>query len=60
MKLGTQQKSVLEALRRHKSWHPGCGWIWKNRSQTISILDGLVKKGLATTTGGVYRPVISE
>ena len=57
MKLGTQQKSVLESLKSHGSWHAGCGWIWDSRSQTVAILDSLVRKGVATLEKGVYRPV---
>ena len=68
-KLGKTQVSVLRSLREHGGWWAGCGWIWSNRSETIKLLDSLVKRGLATltyreiTTGGgtrqerVYRPV---
>jgi hypothetical protein len=54
-KLGENQAHCLRALRRSGRW-PG-GWKWGNASATKRILDGLVRKGLATETGGTYRPV---
>ncbi len=45
-KLGEIQRSVLDSLQRHGSWHPRCGWVWDNYSGTIRILESLVKRGL--------------
>jgi hypothetical protein len=40
---------VLHALINNNdgSWHPGCGWHWANRSQTVRLLDSLVRRGYA-------------
>lgn len=55
--LGDTQVAVLRSLaREHGSWHPGCGWVWKNRSTTIRILDSLVRRGLVTRTQRSYGP----
>jgi hypothetical protein len=45
MKLGNRQLSVLDCLYTHDGW-PG-GWVWGNTSETVRILDSLVKRGLA-------------
>lgn len=50
MKLGKNQESVLRALIKHKGWMPGCGWVWSTRSETLRIMQSLVKKGLAIET----------
>lgn len=61
MRLGKTQLAVLRALRDHKTWHCngyGCGWTWSNKSETIRIMDSLVKAGFATKDEkGVYRPI---
>lgn len=49
MKIGKNQRGVLESLVRHGSWYRGCGWIWGTYSGTIRILDSLVKRGLVDT-----------
>lgn len=36
-----------------------CGWIWNTRSETIRILDSLVKKGVAAKSGTEATPVYS-
>lgn len=43
------QKYVLRALAERNGgvWYPGCGWHWANRSTTLRILNGLVKRGYA-------------
>lgn len=52
--LGSTQQSVLNTIRSHKRWHSGCGWLWTNYSETVRILESLVKRGLvkkSLTTG---------
>lgn len=50
-KLGPIQEKVLRALREHKSWtDSGCGWIWRNQSVTLQIMESLVRAGAATVT----------
>lgn len=62
-KLGSVQQDVLTSLRSHGSWSLGCGWVWDTPSNTMRIMDSLVRAGYATTTEGqggrriVYRPV---
>lgn len=46
-KLGARQESVLKALKDH-GVYPGV-WEYGTRSETVSILDSLVKRGLVTT-----------
>lgn len=52
--LGKVQALILESLRSHKRWHPGCGWIWGTYSETVRLLDSLVKRGLATKHETTY------
>lgn len=47
-KIGKNQAACLRALKEHGGW-PG-GWIWTNRSETVRLLDSLVKRGLVTVT----------
>lgn len=54
-KLGEVQKKVLAQLSTHRSWFPGCGWTWTNRSETKRIMDSLVKRGAAIEHSGIYR-----
>lgn len=56
MKLGNVQQGVLAALYQHKSWHPGCGWVWDGVARTTRILESLRKWGLVDFDGqrGVY------
>lgn len=46
------QKHALRCLAERNGgvWYPGCGWVWANRSTTLRILDGLVKRGYAKMT----------
>ncbi len=46
--MGDVQWSVLRSLVQHKSWSPGCGWLWDTRNGTIKLMEALVKRGLAT------------
>lgn len=48
--LGENQQGILRSLVEHHAWSPGCGWIWSTQSETVRLLDGLVKRGLATKT----------
>lgn len=45
--LGKNQRSVLRALERNRSYYPGCGWIWSGHRTTTRYLDQLVARGLA-------------
>lgn len=46
---------MLEALHKHGFWKDSfCGWQWDTPSGTRSILDSLVKRGLATVTNDKY------
>lgn len=46
--LGRVQKGVLESLNRRGSY-PG-GWVWDTHSNTLRVLDGLVKRGLVSVS----------
>lgn len=59
LKLGTTQQICLESLHQRTGWYPMCGWIWRTRSETIRILDSLVKKGVAEKSGTEVTPVYS-
>ena len=56
--LGSTQRQVLCSLVRTGYWCTSitCGWTWDNDSGTTKIMNGLVKRGLATLTGGRYEP----
>jgi hypothetical protein len=63
-RLGTTQADVLRALRRHGFYAAGaCGWVWSTPTETVRVLDSLVKRGKVTCAvepgypQGVYRPV---
>jgi DNA-binding PadR family transcriptional regulator len=49
-RLGENQSYALKALAEHNggTWYPGSGWVWTNVSTTLRLLDGLVRRGLAT------------
>ena len=54
-KLGERQKGALRCMARFGSW-PG-GWVYGSNSQTVEVLDSLVKRGLVKhdpDTGGHY------
>lgn len=56
-KLGHVQQAVLDALKRHGSWRiHGCGWYWDTYSNTLRLLNSLVRAGYVTLNKGVYRP----
>lgn len=44
--LGENQRYLLYSLFMHKSWRPGCGWLWNTPSGTKRLLDSLVRRGL--------------
>jgi DNA-binding IclR family transcriptional regulator len=56
--MGTNQREVLRLLRRSRQWNSiGPAWTWESVSRTRTILDTLVKRGLATKgADGTYRP----
>lgn len=60
--LGSVQESVLAALKQHKLWHAGCGWLWSTPSETDKIMRSLVRAGVATVEKAkdsarpTYRP----
>lgn len=39
------QRNVLGCLEKYGYWHPGCGWVWDNRSNTERVLKALIKHG---------------
>lgn len=45
-RLGETQRDVLWSLIQHKEWHSGSGWHWNNFSETVRIMESLVKRGL--------------
>jgi DNA-binding IclR family transcriptional regulator len=49
--LGSEQTALLDCLKRKGYWDVGlnCGWTWGTYSNTIRILDTLVKRGLVET-----------
>jgi hypothetical protein len=49
--MGANQFGVLTAVIRDP-W-PGCGWTWGSASETVRILDSLVKRGLVEWTAPV-------
>lgn len=53
-RLGDNQRSVLQALKRHSTYFHGCGWVWNSRSGTEKILDSLVKRGLVEVVAGQH------
>lgn len=60
-KLRRVQQDVFASLRRHGSWSLGCGWLWDTPSNTMRIMDSLVRAGYACTTKSpgertVYHP----
>lgn len=49
MKLGVNQRDMLETLREHGGcWQEGCGWVWDDTYGTRRILESLLKHGLVT------------
>lgn len=48
--LGSTQKSFMKCMRKHKFWSANCGWYWRNWSTTVSLLNGLIKRGLVRIT----------
>jgi hypothetical protein len=48
-KLGDNQITCLHYLQTMGPW-PGYGWTWGSRSQTLRILESLVKRGYVTKT----------
>ena len=47
-KLGKTQLDILKVLSEDRTgrYYPGCGWIWGNHSETVRILESLVKRGM--------------
>lgn len=52
--LGKNQTSALRALREHRGYYPGCGWVWGGHRTTCRLLDSLVARGLAFTEQWTY------
>jgi hypothetical protein len=52
-KLGKVQQNVYESLKRHGSWSLGCGWVWDTPSNTMRVMDSLVRAGYARTTRSI-------
>lgn len=50
--LGSEQRRFLETLVEHGYWYGGaygCGWTWGNNSQTLRLLESLLRRALVTT-----------
>jgi len=47
--LGRNQRAMLNSLREHREWYPGCGWIWSNVSATVRICESLARRGLVAS-----------
>ena len=48
-KLGKNQLGVIRCLKTYGSWdHRSCSWVWDTHSNTVRILDSLVKRGVVT------------
>lgn len=45
-KLGVRQVAVLDNLQSHASYFKGCGWVCYSHSETVEVLDSLIKKNL--------------
>lgn len=60
-KLGKVQTEVLRCLRQHGQWKPNCvnSWSWGSQSNTLRLMDSLVRAGVAEKVGAVYVPVRS-
>lgn len=56
MKLGRTQKIILDRVSKD-SFHGGCGWLWKNYSSTVKVLESLVNHGLVEKTYMGTMPV---
>lgn len=54
--LGKEQRDFLCSLVQLKQWTQGCGWLWRNDSRTLRLLDSLVKRGLAEVVKRPHRP----
>lgn len=37
-------------MLEHGTWYAGCGWSWRSHSATERVMEGLVKRGLLTTS----------
>lgn len=46
VKLTETQAYIVKLFVERGDWYPGSGWVWSNRSTTIRMLDGLVRKGV--------------
>src|SRR5215469_3326707 len=56
--LGKDQRAIYRCLQEHKSWYPGCDWIWGNRSKTIRLLDSLVRRGYVRKEQYTYTGIM--
>jgi DNA-binding PadR family transcriptional regulator len=48
--IGANQRDVIGhmMLRTRGAWWAGCGWNWGSSSQTVRVLESLVRRGLVT------------
>jgi hypothetical protein len=66
--LGKRQQVVLRYLGERREWYGGCGWHWGTYSETVRLMESLVRRGLVTketclhkhrgSYNTVYRPVV--
>lgn len=54
---GKVQQHMLYRLRESGQWYAGCGWYWGCHSETVRVMDSLVRKGLVTRTFEPTRTV---
>ncbi len=40
----------MKALAEHGRWHSMCGWTWTNDSETLKVLESLVRRGVVVKT----------
>jgi hypothetical protein len=50
--LGSEQRRFLETLVEHGYWYGGahgCGWQWGSKSETLRLLESLLRRALVTS-----------
>ena len=65
LRLGSEQRAILEALLAHGHWSRGAGWVWSTLSRTQKLLESLMRHqlvergqeqvGMKRTRSTVYR-----
>ena len=47
--LGRRQTGVLELLEQSSPYYKGCGWVYLSHSETVEILETLIRRRLVVT-----------